>query len=315
MPKLWGSIDLGTHTARLLVGEIEEAKPRLRPWIRKREYVHLGGGFDPSGERILQEGSMARAIEVMKDFRATLDKLRVESVFGVATGVIREAVNRDSFLARIQQQTGIRIVPIGGDEEALLTGTGALHCLGIQTDAVLVFDLGGRSTEFFLRSGAVPLTRSIPVGAVVLAQECLISDPPTRTQARELRYKTRGILKQALAGPIAEARGVQLVGTGGTVTAIAALLAGVSVITSETVSGLVIERPDLEVLIQKLLAMSLAERLAMPAMEPGRAEVIVAGALILRDIIGFCGAKRCTASMGDLLEGNLLQHVEDYRDE
>jgi exopolyphosphatase/guanosine-5'-triphosphate,3'-diphosphate pyrophosphatase len=313
MPKLWASIDLGTHTARLLVAEIAEAPATLRPRVRKREYISLGKGFDPAGENRIQSDAISRALKVVTDFRDTLQALGVEAVYGVATGVVREAANRDVFLTHVYKHTGIRIQPIGGTEEATLTGMGALHFLDVQTDAVVVFDLGGGSTEFYFRSGPVTRTASVPLGTVVLAQTYLKSDPPTLDQVEALSQKTRDLLERAHVGATADVEEARIVGTGGTVTAVAAMLAGVRAeeITPERLQGRVIERFRLDGLVRELLGMTAAERLVIPALDAGKAEVIPAGALIVKEIMRFYNAKRMITSMGDLLEGNLLQYLED----
>ena len=317
MPELLASIDVGTHTARLLVAERTDAPAKFRPRIKKREYLHLGRGFRPHGGKEIQEDAIARTLAVMRDFQETLETLRVGSAHAVATGVVREALNRDQFLTRIYEQTGIRIRPIGGTEEALLTGAGALHSLGIRSDAVLIFDLGGRSTEFYFRSGRSVRVASIPVGAVVLGQSYLKFDPPTADQVGAMSRKVRRLMEDPAVGPVADATGAVVVGTGGTVTSIAAMLCEISVeqISEEKLNGRVIHRDELGLLTQELLRMTMAERLAIRALDAGRAEVITAGAVIVRSIVEFYKAPCFTVSMGGLLEGNLLQYLEDDRDE
>jgi exopolyphosphatase/guanosine-5'-triphosphate,3'-diphosphate pyrophosphatase len=269
--------------------------------------------LDPAGENRIQSDAIARALKVVTDFRDTLQALGVETVYGVATGVVREAANRDVFLTHLYEHTGIRIQTIGGKEEATLTGMGALHFLDVQTDAAVVFDLGGGSTEFYFRSGPVTRTASVPLGTVVMAQTYLRSDPPTPGQVEAVSQKTRDMLERARVGEMADAANARIVGTGGTVTAVAAMLAGIRAdeITPESIQGRVIERFRLQGLVRELLGMTAAERLAIPELDPGKAEVIPAGALIVEEIMGFYNAKKMISSMGDLLEGNLLQYLED----
>ena len=133
------SIDLGSHTARLLVvrGGDDDFKTAV-PLVRKREYVQLAGDFDPVKKRISNEG-VARAVGVMKHFSRIIKDCRVRRVVALATGVIRTAANRDEFLDRIFDESGLLVSAISGEREALLSGKGALGALGVKSPSLSRF--------------------------------------------------------------------------------------------------------------------------------------------------------------------------------
>ena len=122
------------------------------PLARKRTYIRLAEGLSQSEKKDIPSVAIDRTLNVLKKFSGTLKRFRVHSVNAVVTGVIREAPNRDKFLDRIYEETGIRVRVITGVEEAYLTAKGALQALNIHTDPFAVFDLGGGSTEFFIGS-------------------------------------------------------------------------------------------------------------------------------------------------------------------
>jgi len=268
----------------------------------------LGEEFDRSGERVLQPGAIDRALNVLRDFQQCVKSFHVDSVSAVATGVVREARNRDAFLDRVYEHTGIRVNPITGEEEALLTGKGALNALNIGTGPFLIFDLGGGSTEFFFGSSDSPQVRSVALGAAVLNRDFLKGDPP---RMGELDALSRHV-DQALdaTGLERKARGdySPVVGTGGTVTTLCAMLHHIALkeISSERINGLTLENTSIEALFNRLKHMSLDERLRLSGLDRERAPVIVAGCMVVLKILQFLEASQLTVSLSDLLEGILI---------
>ncbi|MBW1798534.1 MAG: hypothetical protein JRJ21_09070, partial [Deltaproteobacteria bacterium] len=232
----------------------------------------------------------------------------VGSVHAVATGVVREAANRDEFLDRIYESTGIRVRTITGDEEALLTGKGVWNALNIPKGPFLIFDLGGGSTEFISGSEGAQTVKSIPLGAAVLKQVYLKSDPPQKEKINELSRHIDQSLEEFLPEPYVKGDNLPIVGTGGTVTTLGAMLHRVSVedITPDRITGLILTRAQIEALFDRIRNLSLEERLKLPGLDPGRAGVIVAGSLVVIRILHFFKSVQLTVSMSDLLEGLLL---------
>jgi exopolyphosphatase/guanosine-5'-triphosphate,3'-diphosphate pyrophosphatase len=308
MTKSCASIDIGSHTARLLIAEKSGPQGILRPLIRKRDYIRLSEGFDRAGKKIIQPDAIARTLNALKDFSQSLKTFDAGSVRAVATGLFREAANRDEFLDRIYESTGIRVRTLTGDEEALLTGRGVLNALNIRKKPFVIFDLGGGSTEFVSGRGAKPDVKSIPIGAGIMTQAYLKSDPPEKNEIRILSAHIDQILTESGMGKGVVGDDYSIVGTGGTVTTLGAMFHKVPVedITPERINGLRLTRFHIEALFDSLRNLKLEERAKLPGLDSGRAGVIVAGSLIVIRILHFFKSIQLTVSMSDLLEGILL---------
>jgi exopolyphosphatase/guanosine-5'-triphosphate,3'-diphosphate pyrophosphatase len=307
MTKPCASIDIGSHTARLLIAEKSGPQGILRPLIRKRDYIRLSEGFDRAGKRIIQPDAIDRTLDVLKDFSQSLKTFDVGSVHAVATGLFREAANRDEFLDRIYESTGIRVRTITGDEEALLTGRGVLNALDIRKEPFIIFDLGGGSTEFLSGNGGGQTVRSIPLGAGILTQAYLKADPPEKNEIHVLSTYIDQTLMESGMEEVGWGDVYLVVGTGGTVTTLGAMTHRVPVedITPEVINGLTIERSQIEGLFYRLRNLTLEERAKLPGLDTGRAGVIVAGSLIVIRILHFFKSFQLTVSMSDLLEAVL----------
>jgi len=258
-----------------------------------------------------------RTLNVLKNFSGYLKRFRVHSVNAVATGVIREAPNRDQFLDRIYEETGIRVRAITGVEEAYLTAKGALQALNIHTDPFAVFDLGGGSTEFLIGSEGTRVARSVPLGAMILTKRYFGSDPPGEEEVEELsRHVDQCLLDAHLNVPGARDLSL-LVGTGGTVATLAVMLHGIPSgdITADRINGLLLRRRNIEVLFSEIRNLSLSERLKLPGLDKGRADVILAGCLTVIRILYFFKSLQLKVSMSDLLEGILVEKLEGERNE
>ncbi len=320
MEKNFASIDIGTHTARVLIARRGGPRDLFRPIFRERTYIRLGEDLDYSGTKTIHSQAIARTIDALQGFSQHIEDFNVQKVLAVATGVIREASNSELFLGSIRENTGIGVRLISGDEEALLTGKGVLHALGVQKDPFVIFDLGGGSTEF-LFGDRHPLTvRSIPLGAVTLTTEHLRSDPPDEKEISFLsRYIDRSL--KGLESVISQEgdkrpRVRLLVGTGGTVTTLAAMLYGIlpQEIAPERINGLIIKRSEIGALFDKMRKLGLAQRRRLPGLDPARAGVILAGALAVLRVLYFLRSSQMTVSLSDLLDGILINYFEGGKD-
>jgi exopolyphosphatase/guanosine-5'-triphosphate,3'-diphosphate pyrophosphatase len=306
------SIDIGTFTARLLIAEISGTTGTLRPLVRDRAYIRLGQGFDEKGKKVLQPQAMERTLEVLGDFLQHIRKFRVSRVLAVATGVVREAANRGEFLDSIFEHTGIRVRVISGKEEALLTGKGVVNALDIGKRPYFIFDLGGGSTEFLFGSRENPVLESVPLGALIMTQDHIHADPPEKEHIRSLMARVDETLSRVYLGPLGIGDDAMVVGTGGTVTTLACMLHGISLqeIGRERVSGLVLKVREIEELFDRIKGLNTHERSGLPGMDPDRARVILAGALITLRILYFLKSDELTASFSDLLEGILIDDFD-----
>ena len=299
------SIDLGSHTARILIAQQSGSSGHLRPLVRKRAYIRLAEGFEPGEEKIIGPDAFARVLKVMHEFSRLLADFDIQRVYGVATGIIRDAINRDQFLELIHEQTHIRIRIISGEREALLSGKGALSALNIKGDPFLVFDLGGGTTEFFYGNRGKGETKSVPLGAAALAKEFIRSDPPDETELDSISKE----IAQCLTGAHMELAGEYVViGTGGSVTTLASMLHRIPSddISPERVNGLKLTLPQIAACFKKMRNMNVEQRMGLPGLDPERADVIVAGTLVVIRIMDFFGVSELIVSMSDLLEGLLI---------
>jgi len=287
------------------------------PLAREREYIRLAEGLNQSENKDIPSVAIDRTVNVLKNFSGTLKRFGVRSVNAVATGVIRDAPNADQVLDRIYEKTGIQAKVITGVEEAYLTAKGALQTLFIHADPFAIFDLGGGSTEFLIGSEDTNVARSVPLGAALLTKRYFGSDPPLEAEIEALSSH----VDQSLLAADIDVPGKRdlslLVGTGGTVTTLTAMLHGIQVkdIAADRINGLLLKKGKIESLFSKLRILSLDARKKLPGLDKGRADVILAGCLIVIRILYFFNALELTASLSDLLEGILVEKLEGEKND
>jgi exopolyphosphatase/guanosine-5'-triphosphate,3'-diphosphate pyrophosphatase len=304
-----GSLDIGSHTARLLVSQWMGETGILKPLIRRRAYIRLAKNFEIGGTKSIQPEAIERTLRALDDFVRIAKELKVKEILAVATGVVREADNQDRFLRAIESEIGIRVRVISGEEEASLTGQGVLNALNLGGQSSIIFDLGGGTTEFLIQEGKEQRVFSLSIGAAIFTERYFKSDPPDDEEIRRLQSGVLDTLREASAHR--ELGEKLLVGTGGTVTTLAAMIHGISTddISPRRMDGLVLTMEDLEDLFQKMKRMTALERVHLLGVDQGRADVIVAGCGIVISIMRFFKSVRIAVSISDLLEGILMDYV------
>ena len=254
----------------------------------------------------LKQAGMERALKALEEFKSDIERYRAKGIRAIATGVVRAATNRDRFIDLIREKTGIPVEVVSGEEEARLTGLGIRHVLELGDRPFIAFDLGGGTTEFLLvpkQGHSKPL--SLPLGAMILTQRHLVSDPPEEREIRSVMRETREVLLRNLPDGL---NGRPLVGTGGTVTTLAAMGHGIEVqgISPQRMNGLSLGIEQLEQLFARIKRLSVAERAALPGLDQDRADVILAGLVVVTEILKFFRSSEMIISLTDLLEGALL---------
>jgi exopolyphosphatase / guanosine-5'-triphosphate,3'-diphosphate pyrophosphatase len=282
-----GVVDLGTNSTRLLAADVDGE--RVQEIERRTEITRLGEGVDE--RRKLLPLPIARVRNVLSDYRRELERLGAERVLTIATSAVRDAENGEAFLGEIEWSYGFTTRLLTGDEEAALTLRGVTG--GRQLDeGTLVLDVGGGSTELITTAERT----SLDVGSVRLTERHLHSDPPTRDELEAAAADVRELL------PRLEPTGA--IGVAGTITTLAALeLGGYD---PERVHGFRLEREAVERQLERLASLPLAERRALPGLEPERAPVIVGGAVIVREVLDRYGLDGLEVSERDLLHGAAL---------
>lgn len=301
---LRAGIDIGTNTILLLIAEVEDGKVSrvLEDHVR---VVRLGQGVDQN--RAFHPDAMARAMDCFRDYARALQKYPGIPVHAVATSGSRDAKNSSEFFRQVEKETGIAIRVISGEEEAQLSFLGALPDAVRDPRALAVLDIGGGSTEIVgLEPSGKGLTRfSFDMGCVRLSERFLKSDPATAEQLAELRQFVLSQLAQQKE-ILSALRGRELVGVAGTATYLASSVLGLGKFDPEKVQGARITLAQVGELRERFARMTAADRLGIGGMDRGRADVIVAGAVILEEVLRAMGLEQFTASVRGLRYGAVL---------
>ncbi len=304
------SIDLGSHTARMLIAQWIGKESFLKPLLRERAYIRLARDFEAPEERTIKADAMDRAIRTLERFKERSRTFELSWTQVVATGVVREAANRRDFVGRLRQATGLPVRVLSGKEEARLTGLGVSQSVDVGGKSFMTFDLGGGSTEFLFSGTAKPEALSVALGASLLTGKFLASDPPREEEITRTRAKVTEVLEQFLPDPSRMGR-CRIIGTGGTVTTLAAMIHSLEPeqIRPERMNRLMVRTAQVERLLAQMTKMPLSERLKMPGLDEGRAEVILGGALAAVGILKFFKASEMMVCLSDLLEGVLYERL------
>ena len=287
------AIDCGTNSIRLLISD--EGKDIAR----RMEIVRLGEGVDRTGR--LEKAAIERTRQALLGYAAEIAELGIRRVRMVATSASRDASNADDFRAMVRSVLGVEPEVISGDEEAALSFHGAVQ--GIPGDEQkLVVDIGGGSTEFITGVSEVAAAISVDIGCVRMTERHLHTDPPTAGEIAAAERDITAAVDRALAAvPGREA--TTLVGLAGSVTTVAALALGLDEYDASLIHHARISYDEVARVTGELLSKTVAERTALPVMHPGRADVIGAGALILRTIMTRAEQDHVVASEHDILDG------------
>ncbi|HEX3732281.1 MAG TPA: Ppx/GppA phosphatase family protein [Mycobacteriales bacterium] len=304
---LVAAIDCGTNSLRLLIAQTGDAEPGFVELLRRVEIVRLGQGVDRTGR--LADEALRRADLALAGFAEDLVEHRVELVRAVATSAMRDAENSADFLAMVRSRLGIEPEIVGGEDEARLAFRGAVH--EIAGDRVFptphcVLDVGGGSTELIWgNSGSdigmdLAAAVSMNVGAVRLSERYLAGeDPPTAVGLAAARRDVAAALDGI--GPLPEVG--TLIGVAGSVNTVAAVSLGLTEYRPELLHHVRLRAESVTEVAEQLAAQSHRERASNPAIHSGRVDVIVAGALIVDEVIRRLGCDELIVSEHDILHG------------
>lgn len=300
------AIDLGTNTARLLIADCQP-NGRFEQVALIRAIVRLGGGFCRA--QGLADDAMQRAMDCLRRFSAEIARLNVQVVRAVATSAVRDAANGPAFVAQVVQETGIHLRVIDGQTEGAITLQGVLASLDLQPASLLLFDVGGGSTEYTLAQGATPrFVQSLPLGVVRLTEgkgEPGAMAEKINRELDSLQARMEGVK------PRIEPGRTLLVGTAGTATTLAALSLRMVEYDYRKVNNLVLDKREIQRIYDQLLPLAPAERLQLPGLEPGREDLIIAGALITLLTLERFGFEQMKVSDYSLLEGLVVTDLLD----
>ncbi|QWV99439.1 Ppx/GppA family phosphatase [Geomonas nitrogeniifigens] len=297
------AIDIGTNSIRSIIVETAESG-KYKILDDEKVLVRLGEGLHQTGA--ISPAAWERAVEALSRQKKIIDGYKVTSIEAVATSAVRKAANGRELVAAIKEQTGLDIEVISGEEEAELAALSAQHNFELDGVRHLIFDIGGGSLELISALGAhAEEMLSLELGAVFLTENFLKSDPVQQAEHQKLRKHIRKTLKAAYSG---ERTGMQcLVGSGGTVTSIAAMVAAARREKFDSLHGYELLRSELVHLLAMLVRKSDKERRAIPGLNPERSDIIVAGVTAVDELMDFFQVNHLKVNERGIREGLILR--------
>ena len=306
------AIDVGTNSVRLLVADLpgwtpgshtagSGPSPVLRPVLRRLSITRLGDGLDATGA--LRPGPAARTAVAIEEFAAAAYRLGAPNPVVLATYALRAARNPQELLSRVQRPVRI----LSGEEEARLGFLGAVAALAARhvTPGVLVVDIGGGSVELTWGTlRGIEDSHSFPLGCVLLTHRFLAHDPPEAAEVAALESYVDEMLDPVLE----RLRSIPhaLIGVGGTITTMAAIDQRLEPYDPDQVHGYRLLADRVRVILVDLLGRSLVARQTVPGLQPERADVIIAGVIVLQRVLDGLGGRAIQASEADMLWAALL---------
>jgi exopolyphosphatase/guanosine-5'-triphosphate,3'-diphosphate pyrophosphatase len=299
-------LDCGTNSLRLLVADLQP-DGTLRDVVRDMQVVRLGEGVDRTGE--LSPAALERTFNVLREYAEQCRDLGAQRVRMVATSATRDARNRDEFTRGVREILGIDPEVITGEQEAALSfvgATGDLRGRPELADPYLVVDIGGGSTEFILGGPDGPVaSRSVDIGCVRMTERYIRTDPPAAAELQAAEADIAAAI--ADVGRTVDLTAARtLVAVAGTATTVTALALGLPAYDPDRIHLSAVSLADVERIYDELSGMDAGQRAALGPMHPGRVDVIIAGALILRGVVRAAGTGRMIASEHDILDGITL---------
>jgi exopolyphosphatase/guanosine-5'-triphosphate,3'-diphosphate pyrophosphatase len=295
-------VDIGTNSTRLLIADVDG--PTLEQVERRTSVTNLGSGVDHTGSLCAER--IDDVCGVVADYKAQYEEMGAERVMAVATSAVRDAVNGEAFIAELRERFGLQARLLTGEEEAHLTYLGATASRPAD-EATLVFDIGGGSTELVIGSGTeVAFHTSLQAGTVRHSERHLSSDPPDPHELEDLADDVRALVEDAVAAQGPGSRAVRAIAVAGTPTSLAAIDQELEPYDSDRVHGYRLGLRSAQRMLSRLASVPLAERLHIPGLHPGRAPTIVAGTVILIQVMRAFGFDEIEVSERDILHGSAL---------
>jgi exopolyphosphatase / guanosine-5'-triphosphate,3'-diphosphate pyrophosphatase len=276
------ALDVGSNTVLMLVVECHRGKtPSVLADLSR--ITRLGRGVDACGK--LDPESAGRTLDTIAEFSDKARALGARKILGAATAALRDAADGLDFLAEVNRRAGTTVEIISGETEAQLSYLSTRQGLGISPlESLLIVDIGGGSTELIrAEPGKALEVVSLQLGSVRLTERIIRHDPPAANETETLRV----VMDDALNQLGWQYRPAGLVGIAGTVTTLCAISLGLQRYSAESIHGSRLGRAEIARLIGLLGSIPLEARQKLPGMEPGRADVLFAGAMILERVMNY----------------------------
>jgi len=312
------SIDLGTHTTRLLIAQLKDNR-FLKPLVNRRAITCLGMHIADSKQ--IPGEAMVEIIKVLEKYAQFMNAYKVKAYRAVATAALRTAKNAVYFISLVKRKLNLQIEIIDGLTEAHLTALGVLSTMDVttflapssskaySTGPVLIVDIGGGSTELIWLNGKSEMPLSLPVGAVSVTKG--LSPLPSKEEIEKVYKKTREvILNKASFSHLPK----RLIGTAGTVSTLAAIEKKMTVYNPSLINGCILTKESIWEILNKLAKLPSQQRLSIPGIEPGREEIILGGSIITLALLEVFSQNSLTVSEGGLLEGIIIDYLQKNMD-
>ena len=300
--KIKAAIDIGTNSTRMLIADF--ASPNiLKPLIFKERITRLGENLQKRGE--LSSEAISRVIKVLLEYKDVISQNQAFLSGVITTSAARDASNQEEFIQKIKKETGLLCEIVSGDDEAQLTLLGVKGAFANESN-LFICDVGGGSTEF-IASENLEKTRklSINIGSRRLTEQFFHHDPVERIETAALRK----FLIHTLINELADFPELSwnCIATGGTASTLALIDLQRDFSQTDRAHGHKLINHRLDSIIEDLTRKSNEERKSIKGLHPDRADVILAGALILRAVQAYWHVSTITVSNWDLLHGLLLK--------
>jgi exopolyphosphatase/guanosine-5'-triphosphate,3'-diphosphate pyrophosphatase len=309
-----GVVDIGTNSTRLLIADAT-AEGRVEEIDRRTQVTRLGDGVDANGA--LAPASIARVFAALDGYRDALDAADVpaDARIAVLTSAVRDASNGAGFTAEVRDRYGLDAQTISGDREARLTFLGATHDRARDDRTpLLVYDIGGGSTELVVgHAGAVDFHVSTQAGVVRQTERHIRHDPPHLDELQAIAREIREIIVAAVPAEV-RTRPRAAIGVAGTATSLAALDQALDPYDPAKVHGYVATLDSAQRALALLASLPLELRREAPGLHPDRAPTIVAGLVILIEVLEAFGLDRTEVSEHDILHGAVLDRARGAGD-
>ena len=293
-------VDIGTNSTRLLVADVGE--DGLEELDRRSIVTRLGEGVDATNR--LADEAQERVLDTLEEYASSIERHGCERRVAVLTSAVRDADNGGAFAETVSERFGLDARTLSGDEEARLTYLGATAAHdGTRGEPLLVVDIGGGSTELVTGEGSeMGFHVSTQAGVVRHTERFLRGDPPAREDIDALARDVRALFEVAVPREV-RGRVRTAIAVAGTATSVAAIDAEVEPYDPSRVEGRVVQRFRLGEISARLAALPLEERRNVPGLHPDRAPTIVAGTILLAQVLEVFGLDRFEASERDILWG------------
>lgn len=294
-------IDIGTNSTRLLAAEVSGGQ--VHELERHTCVTRLGRGVDLSGQ--LSTEAIEDVCKAVAGYIALYRELGIERVMAIATSAVRDADNGSAFIAELRERFDLNARVIPGEEEAGLTYLGATAGQPPEVPT-LVLDIGGGSTEFIVGQGTTPsFHASLQAGVVRHSERHISADPPSTSDLENLAADVHHLIQDAIANQ-PDAKAEAGIAVAGTPTSLAAIDLELDPYDSEQVHGHRLSLVSVQKMLSRLASVPLSERIKIPGLHPDRAPTIVAGVVILIEVMRAFGLDEVKVSEHDILYGSAL---------